>query len=137
MDDDTLTIRLCELVGAIPTFAWRPTGPAYTESEIGVFYGRIADAPDRAVGVRVYGAIDEDHLNQRRAQLKVRGSRRERDSADRIASIVFTAMQGLSRVGGISGIRRESMAPLGDDTNGREERTENYLITLDNLEASS
>jgi hypothetical protein len=29
------------------------------------------------------------------------------------------------------------MAPLGADENGREERTDNYTITLDNTEAST
>lgn len=137
MNDDTLTVKLCELVGAIPTFRWDPTVTKYPASVIGVFYGRIDDAPDRAVGIRVYGSIDEDHLNQRRAQVRIRGGKKKRADADHIASIVFTAMQGLSRVGGISGIRRESMTPLGADTNGRDERTENYLIILDNLEVLS
>jgi len=40
-------------------------------------------------------------------------------------------------VGGISGVSRLSMAPAGADENGREERTENYLIILDNQEALS
>lgn len=136
MDDDTLTRRLCELLGAIPTFEWDPLGN-YAKTVIGVFYGRLDDSPDRAVGVRVYGAIDEDHLNRRRVQFRIRGARKNRASADRIASIVFSAMQGLSRVGGISGIRRESMTPLGADQNGREERTENYIIILDNQEVLS
>lgn len=133
MDDDALTTRLCQLLGAIPTFDF----PTHTPAGVGVFYGRIDDAPDRAVGVRVYGAVDEEHLHWRRAQIRLRGGRRQRDGADRLASVVFTALQGLSRVGGISGIRRESMTPLGADQNGREERTENYIIILDNQEASS
>ena len=134
MDDSTLTIRLAEILGNLPTFAWRPDGPAYTASEIGVFYGAIPDAPDRAVGVRVYNSIDDDLLS-RRVQLHIRGARRESFSADRLAGVLFAVLHERVRGDGIASIRRTSSAPLGADGNGREERTENYLVVLDNLEA--
>lgn len=133
MDDSTLTKLLCALIGGIPTFDW----PEHTPTGIAVFYGRIDPSPDRAVGVRVYGSDDERYLNQRRVQLRIRGRKEDRADADTIASVIFAVLPGLSRVGGISGIRRESMTPLGADQNGREERTENYTITLDNLEVLS
>ncbi len=137
MDDETLTITLCEIAGRIPGFAWRPYGPAYLASEIGVQYGGLADAPDRGVGIRVYSPTDEPHLLSRRVQFHVRGGRRQPFGADRIASVLFTAFHDRPRGDGIASITRTSAAPLGADDNGREERTENYLITLDNLEASS
>lgn len=134
MDDSTLTIRLAEIIGNLPTFAWRPDGHAYTASEIGVFYGAIPDAPDRAVGVRVYNSIDDDLLS-RRVQLHIRGARRAPFSADRLAGVLFAVLHERVRGDGIASIRRTSSAPLGADGNGREERTENYLVVLDNLEA--
>jgi hypothetical protein len=137
MDDKTLTIRLCEIVGALPLFAWRPAGPPYTDSEIGVFYGTIEDSPDRAVGIRVYSPIDDPDLHSRRVQLHVRGARHEPDGADWIADILFAVLHERPRGDGMASILRTSAAPLGADDNGREQRTENYLITLDNLEASS
>ena len=135
MDDSTLTIRLAEIVGDLPTFAWRPDGTAYTSDEIGVFYGAIPDGPDRAVGIRAYGTIDEPDLLSRRVQLHIRGARRAPFSADRIADVLFAVLHERVRGGGIASIRRTSSAPLGADGNGREERTENYLVVLDNLEA--
>lgn len=137
MDDETLTERLCQILGALPSFAYRPddNDPLPTADEIGVFYGRIADAPDRAVGVRVYGALDDRYLQRRRVQVWIRGGRRDPAGADRIAGVIFRRLDKLSREGGINGIRRESVAALGADDNDREQRSENYLITLDNEEA--
>ncbi len=134
--DTELTIRLAEILGRVPTFAWRPTGPAYTAAEVAIFYGRIQDEPDRAIGVRVYSPVDEPDLSARRVQFHIRGRRDDVAGADRLADIVFTVLDGRLRGDGIASIFRTSFSPLGADKTGREERTENYLITLDNLEAS-
>jgi hypothetical protein len=139
VDDAQLTFTLCSILGRIPSWSWRPDGPGYTASEVGIFYGAIGATPDRAVGVRVYGTEDDPlaDLYGRRAQLHFRGGKNQRDGADRMAGAAFVVLDGLSRVGGISGIRRISFGSLGADDNGREERTDNYRITLDNPEAST
>ncbi|MFD4957147.1 minor capsid protein [Microbacterium sp. NPDC058389] len=139
MDDDELTFRLGEILGRIPGWMWDPNADAIPEGSVPIFYGRILDEPDRAVGVRVYGTEDRltESLSERRAQIRFRGARGDARGANKLAAPAFTLLQGLSRVGGISDIRRLSMAPLGADNNGREERTDNYIITLDNTEAST
>lgn len=134
MKDSTLKTRLCEILGTIAGFEWSTTG-AYSPDSIGVWFGGIEDSPDRAVGVRLYGGSDVDKLTKRKAQIWVRGARDERDSADDIADAVFDRFDNLSREGGILGIRRESMSDQGTDDNGRDQRSENYTITLDNEEA--
>lgn len=138
MDDDELTFRLGEILGRIPGWMWDPTAEAFPAAVVPIFYGRIPDSPDRAVGIRVYGAEDRltESLAERRAQVRYRGARHDPRGANKLAAPAFTLLQGLSRVGGISDIRRLSMAPLGADINGREERTDNYIITLDNTEAT-
>lgn len=136
MTDEELTIALCEILGSLPAWSWRAVG-SYTADETAIFYGAIAAEPDRAIGVRVYMATDRDELAERRAQLRFRGPTGAPSGADNLAALAFAALDGLSRVGGISGMRRESMAPMGADINGRAERTDNYIITLDNPEASS
>lgn len=136
MGDEELTKRLCALLGEIPTFQWMTTG-TYSPSDVAVFYGAIGEKPDRAVGVRVYAAPRDDELTERRVQIRLRGAQGAPNGADALADIVFAALQGLSRKWGISGIRRDSMAPLGADGNGRDQRSENYIITLDNLEAQT
>lgn len=137
IDDDALTKLVCSLLGDIPGWAWRPDGPAYTSAETAIFYGRIGETPDRAVGARVYSTTDDpvEVLSSRRVQLRFRGRRHAPDGADNLAQIAFLRLQGLSRVGGISGIRRDSMSPLGADDNDREQRSDNYTIILDNQEA--
>lgn len=139
LGDVALTKLICEQLGTIPEWAWRPEGPTYSEAEVGIFYGALAASPDRAVGVRVYAAIDIEleYLHWRRVQLRMRGGRGRPEGADELAGLAFEALQGLSRLGGISGVSRLSMAPAGADENGRQERTENYQITLDNQEALS
>jgi len=135
LDDVALTKLVCTELGTISGWAWRENGPAYTADEVGIFYGAIGTTPDKAVGVRVYGSSAERHLGWRRVQLRLRGDPGRPDGADALATPALDALQGLSRRGGISGITRQSMAPAGADDNRREERTENYLIILDNLEA--
>lgn len=132
MDDETLTDRVCDFLATLPTFDYRADAPA---GGVQVFYGSTDDEPDRAIGVRVYGAADPRHLHWRRMQIRSRGKRHDKQDADRIAAVVFAVLHGLSQLGGISGISRESMSPLGADQSGREERTDNYIITLDNQEA--
>lgn len=134
MDNATLTTTLCTIIGDLDGFEWSPDAE-YGADSIALFYGRIGDAPDRAVGVRVYNTIDEPGLRRRKVQIRSRGARGRADGADVIADAVFARLDKLSREGGISGARRESMSDLGADDNAREQRTDNYTITLDNEEA--
>lgn len=136
MNDRELKTRLCEILGSIPGFEWDPAEDAeYSPGSVGVFFGGIRDAPDQAVGVRLYGGNHDPNLKTRKAQIWVRGGRRELGSADDIADAVLARFDGLSREGGILGIRRESMSDQGSDDNDRDLRSENYTITLDNEEA--
>lgn len=137
MNDAELTTLVCEILATIPGWAWRPTGPGYTSADVAIFFGAIDADPDRAVGVRVYATLDDplEHWGARSVQLRFRGAAHSRASADELAGRAFPVLQQISRVGGISGIRRDSMAPLGADAKGREERTDNYTINLDNQEA--
>jgi hypothetical protein len=139
VDDATLTKTVCMILGRVPGWEWRPTGPAYTAAEVGIYYGAIKDTPDRAIGVRVYSIPSDnpDTDRQRGVQLRIRGGRGRPDGADVIASVARPVLAGIVRQYGISEITFTSMAPLGADQNGRQERTENALITLDNPEASS
>lgn len=126
------------LAGAHDDWAWQPNGPAYTASQVGIFYGAIGPAPDRAIGITPYMGLD-DHVTTlaiRRVQLKFRGAPRNPSSADALADAAFETLQGLARVAGLNLVTRESFAPLGADSNDRQERTDNYQIILDNPEAT-
>ncbi|MFP7833133.1 minor capsid protein [Marisediminicola sp. LYQ134] len=138
MDDEQLTKTICTLLGRIPGWEWHETAAPYASTSVGVFYGPIDTTPHRAVGVRVYGTTDDkiQHLGWRRVQLRLRGGEGDPAGADRLADISFQVMVSLlNRLPGISDASRQSSAPLGADENRREERTENYLVILDNQEA--
>lgn len=138
MDDAALTIALCEMLGEVPGWHWSTT-IAPPASTVGIFYGDIPDSPDRAIGVRVYGGTDDPLVYQpvRYAQLRIRGARGDKDDADRIAGFAFALLQGRSRVRGLSWMQRGTFGPLGADKNGREERSENYTVQLDNPEVGT
>lgn len=160
MDDVKLTQLICFILGTIPGWDWSSADPGtvktisdeFTDTyfdelpyslgdhvsdpaDVVIFYGALGASPDRAVGVRVYGTTDEPDLRWRRVQIRFRGERGRPDGADALATPAFEALHGLSRLAGISGISRQSMSPAGADDNRREERTENYLVLLDNDEA--
>lgn len=136
MTDVDLTRALCAALGDIDGWAYRETEP-YTADVVGIFYGAIDTQPDRAVGVRVYDSHDypRDHIGGRRAQVRYRGAPRARTGADELADLAEPVLTSIRRQYGIAEILRVSFATLGHDGNGRQERTDNFIITLDNEEA--
>lgn len=135
MTDRDLTIALCELLAEELGWSWSLTEP-YPAGAVGLFYGSIGDAPDRAVGVRVYGGSDPRvRAPTRSVQLLLRGRPGEPDGADALADAAFGVLHKTLRCRGILAGQRSYFGPLGADANGREERADNYEIHLDNMEA--
>ena len=135
MTDRDLTIALCELLAEELGWSWSLTEP-YPAGAVGLFYGSIGDAPDRAVGVRVYGGSDPRvRAPTRSVQLLLRGRPGEPDGADALADAAFAVLHKTLRRRGILAGQRSYFGPLGADANGREERADNYEIHLDNMEA--
>ncbi len=135
MTDRDLTIALCELLAEELGWSWSLTEP-YPAGAVGLFYGSIGDAPDRAVGVRVYGGSDPRvRAPTRSVQLLLRGRPGEPDGADALADAAFGVLHKTLRRRGILAGQRSYFGPLGADANGREERADNYEIHLDNMEA--
>ena len=130
MTDEELTEVICTALATVDEWEY----PATKTSTVGIFYGPIANTPEQAVGVRVYGLADsrDSGVRGRRVQVRYRGPRGAPQGADRLAALGTPTLENLSRVGGISGVTHLSMAPMGADDNGRDERTDNYIITLDN-----
>ena len=135
MTDRDLTIALCELLAEELGWSWSLAEP-YPAGAVGLFYGSIGDAPDRAVGVRVYGGSDPRvRAPTRSVQLLLRGRPGEPDGADALADAAFGVLHKTLRRRGILAGQRSYFGPLGADANGREERADNYEIHLDNMEA--
>lgn len=136
MDDTTLTRRICRILARLP--GWDgPELAKHADADVAIFYGAIGDKPDRAVGVRVYADVvrGDDARAARRIQLRFRGARGAPDDADQMASIAHAVLDGTARTDGVNAARRDSFTQLAADQNRREQRSDNYLIIIDNLEA--
>lgn len=132
MDDATLTRLVATWLATAGVGVWRPAGPTYTAGEVGMFYGPIADSPDRAVGVAVYSSADpvSTGITVRFVQVRYRGAPGVPSGADVLASAGFAAIHGVHHRDGVARARRISSARLGADDNGRQERTDNYEFIL-------
>lgn len=137
-NDAELKKLLCRWVATVAGGQWNETGATYSPDSLTVVYGQIDETSDREIAVQIYLWTDDDirFLHWRRVQFRIRGRRHDLTDADEIAWSIFSAQHTLSREGGISDARRASVALLGADTNGREERTDNYTIILDIQESS-
>lgn len=130
MDDEQLTMTIGRILGQVPGWVF----PSTSSAKVGIFYGPIGSAPDQAIGIRVYGLANDQRsgIRGRRLQLRSRGAKNKPNGADEIGALAAAVVEGLSRVEGISGVTHLSMAPLGADGSGRQERTDNFIITFDN-----
>lgn len=137
MNTTTLTYAIAQLLDDADVGVWRPEGPDYTAAEVGIFYGPIGPAPDRAIGVTTYLQDDDSEtgLAVRMVQVRCRGARGAPNGADLIADAAFDALHGTYHTSGLASVTRKSTAPMGADGNGRSERSDNYRIVLDNPEA--
>lgn len=139
MDDDELTIAICELLHDAGAGVWNPaTGATYAASDTVIWYGQLGTTPHRGIAVAVYTTAADDvqnGLTARRVQLRSRGAPDDPRGANQIAGLGFTALHRVIRSRGVAFGARVSFARLGPDGSRRQERTDNYTITLDNPEA--
>lgn len=137
MSDEVLLHAFGELLDAAGVGMWRPDGPAFAFTDVGIFAGPVDESVDSGIGLTIYDWGDPYPVgvSTRRVQVRYRGPRDEQNGANRLASAGFTALQGLARVAGLSLVRRVAVAPLGTDANSRQERADSYFVILDNPEA--
>jgi hypothetical protein len=138
VDDDDLTVAICELLQDAGAGVWDPTGAAYTAGTTAIWYGALGTTPHRGIAVAVYAPVVDDvqnGLTARRVQLRSRGAPDDPRGANQIAGLAFTALHRTIRSRGVAFGVRQSFARLGPDGSRRQERTDNYTITLDNPEA--
>ncbi|WP_240742115.1 minor capsid protein [Micromonospora zingiberis] len=113
---------------------WRPDGGVYQAHETGIVIRAVPDRPDRLITLAAYPlgtalAGLADH--QLAVQIRVRAGQDPRDCDD-LADAVHDRYDGAAGVtwGGIAVVQvwRQSYTSLGDDTNGRWSRSENYYL---------
>jgi len=140
LDDADLTRWLVEQLGTIDGWLWSADDPYdYTQNVVTLHEGGIAADARRSVGVRIFGGEDDEETETktRRVQLRSRGNEGDPNDANRVADAAFAHLRRLLREGVVSAVTRTSFDPAGVDQNGREGRTDNYLIIFDNEEAPS
>jgi hypothetical protein len=139
VDDDELTIAICELLHDAGAGIWNPAiGATYAATDTVIWYGALGTAPHRGIAVAVYTPVVDDPqtgLTARRVQLRSRGAPDDPRGANQIAGKGFAALHRTIRSRGVAFGVRQSFARLGPDGSRRQERTDNYTITLDNPEA--
>lgn len=113
---------------------WRPTG-AYQAGETAITQRIIPISPDRLITLAPYPIGTAlpgmaDHLTA--IQIRVRGIPDDSTDCDDLADDVFDVLDSLGRttLGGIPIVDmwRQSYTSLGQDTNRRFERSENYYV---------
>lgn len=112
---------------------WSESEPAPAGATL-IALKRLPESPDRAVAVSVYGMDMDAVLPDVEVPVQVLArSPGAADDVDELADDVVAAMHGVHHATwGSLRVQRcvhASTAPLGADHNGREERSDNFLIT--------
>lgn len=104
---------------------------AYSDAQAGLYVGAIPSTPRRAVAMNTYTvAMHPDPI----IGLQFHYAAQDPDDLTEMAQAVSDVLEG--RWGGMLGTVRlvasawQSGTPLGQDANGREQRTENYYLTI-------
>ncbi len=134
-----LIALLAELLAAAGVGKWRPTGPDYGPTETGITGYALPSTTDRAIAITPYDTDDPlDGPAVRFVQLRSRGRARQQFDAGDLADLAFAVLHDRHHPDPrVARIVRVSSVPLGPDGNGRQERTDNYQIILNNPEASA
>lgn len=130
-----LLVGLAEhLADVVPDLIWRPAGPEYSATEVGIKLGSMPADPDRVVVLTAY-PVSASGLSDvvQGVQVRCRGTRGSPTSPCDLDDAVYDVLHGAEnlRLGGVlvAHTRRASAAQLGPDANRRSETTSNYYLT--------
>lgn len=112
-------------------------GGGYQSSDTAIVFGPVPTAPDRGIGLTVYGSNDyvKQTISEYRMQLWCRGNAGSTIDAGTLAGSIFQTLQGLEdRPWGddlyLIQCYRVSFVPQGIDDNQRQERADNYVFRV-------
>ena len=115
---------------------WREAS-AYAAGETAIVFGTFPQDPARAVCLSLYGVGDEPSLSDSTIGLQVRTRWDGQDPrlVDDLAALVLDYLHGKTDWTLSTGVHvvqclRKSWVPLGQDTNGRWERSDNYYLDV-------
>jgi hypothetical protein len=136
--ETALLTGIAELLDEYGVAEW--SSGAVSTVEPAIYLGRLPDAPDRAIALASYPAAADPWLTDSivGVQVRLRGTVDPGAVRD-LAGAVFDALHGLYGIELGTGtdhalwvqmIDWQSGAMLGPDRNGRQERAENYYVTI-------
>lgn len=132
---EDLLVGVAQLLAAREVAVWKPVDP-YNDDEVGIVLGVPTQSPRSLVALAAYSNVDDPALSDSTVgvQVRVRGPGANPTPADDLADAVFDELQGYrgDLPNGIHVVygKRTSTYPLGLDGNGRQERTDNYDLTV-------
>ena len=134
----TLLIKgIAQLLATASVGTWRSDGTAYQATETAIFLKQIAEQPDSAIAISTYPGTDDPTLSDSvlGIQILTRAAGESSTPVDDLADSIFTQLHGLHDITLTTGIRvnqalRRSWASLGQDTDLRWMRSDNYYFTL-------
>lgn len=108
----------------------------YTSEQNPIFLEDMPSTPDAAISLTTYAVSSDLTLNdvEQGLQVRVRGGRGDYASDSDLADQVFAQLHGAEGLDlgndiRVALIQHISGAALGQDTNGRPERTDNYYLS--------
>lgn len=128
-----LITGIAELLDVAGVGEWRPNGPGYTTSEVGILMRDVPPQPDRVITLAPYPVASPvgmaDYVQG--VQIRCRGTGDPRvceDLGDAIFDLLDSASQ--LKLGGVSVVQiyRQSYTSLGQDGNGRWESSSNFYV---------
>lgn len=126
---------LAARLGAAGIGRWEPDPSIpYLPGDIAIVTNVLPMAPDRVISLTAYLTVDAagSAISDVRVQVRFRGGPRSPNEANDIADQVFANLHGARYVDLNTGqpafrlVQRVSSLPMGEDKNGRTERSDNY-----------
>lgn len=113
---------------------WRAVAPPYTAEEVGIDLDLVREVTEPSLTLSTYVVSDDVGGEDSVLGLQVRFSNASSAGIRDMVADVFDLLHGRQRgmLGGVTLIaaRRTSGTGIGQDRNGRLERTENYYLTV-------
>lgn len=135
---ESLLVGIAELLDAAGAGTYSD-GTAYAEGDTAIVLIELPDAPERVICLTDY-PIEDDPSNGEGivgVQVRTRAGRTDPLAPRALADAVFATLQGRRNLSfgaataypvTVSHIYRESATPIGPDSQGRHERSENYYV---------
>lgn len=130
---DLLT-GIASLIDSGGLATWRSAG-VYAAGETGIVLGTVPSSPDRIVTLTSYGVDDDPTLSDSTTgvQVRTRWGGQDPRPVDDLADAIFALLHNRGPLTLSTGVRvvqihRQSSTPLGQDTNARWSRSDNYYV---------